>query len=163
MIRILVALSLAFLSLASASPVSARDKPANIESDRQILVLLRQIPAHYRSDSTFDGSYGDGMNRAGRERLGRKIAREHKILFVDSWPMPVLGLDCLIMAAPEGRSTEAVAAEIARDTNVEWAEPVRLYKAMGGPVAYMIRCSPSLPRPGNGILPSCIRSRPASV
>lgn len=136
MTRILIALMMALSSFASALPARAQDRPNAIEPDRQILVLLRQVPAHYRSDSTFDGSYSDGLDRAARERLGRKIAREHKILFIDSWPMPVLGLDCLIMAAPDAQSTASVAAEIARDANVEWAEPVRLYKTMSGPLAY---------------------------
>lgn len=136
MTRILLALILAVLPLPFASTVLAQDGPEIVEPDRQILVLLRQIPAHYRSDSTVDGSYGDGMGRAARERLGRKIARKHNIMFVDSWPMPVLDLDCLIMAAPDAQSTAALAAEIARDANVEWAEPVRLYKAMSGATAY---------------------------
>ncbi len=136
MTRILVALLLAFSSLSSGPPARAQGRSNAIEPDRQILVLLRQAPAHYRSDSTFDGNYGDAMSRAARERLGRKIASEHHILFVDSWPMPVVGLDCLIMAAPDGKSAASVAAEIARDANVEWAEPVLLYRTMSGAAAY---------------------------
>lgn len=136
MTRILVVLLIALSSLSSALPARAQDSSNMIEPDRQILVLLRQAPAHYRSDSTFDGNYGDAMSRAARERLGRKIAREHNILFVDFWAMPVVGLDCLIMAAPDGQSAAAVAAEIARDADVEWAEPVQLYKGMSGPAGY---------------------------
>lgn len=136
MTRILVALLIALSSLSSALPAWARDRSNTIEPDRQILVLLRQMPAHYRSDSTFDGNYGDTMNRAARERLGRKIAREHNVQFVGSWPMPVVGLDCLIMAAPNAKSAAAVAAEIARDADVEWAEPVQLYRTMGSAAGY---------------------------
>jgi subtilisin family serine protease len=127
---------IALLSLLSALPARAQDSSNMIEPDRQILVLLRQTPAHYRSDSTFDGNYGDAMSRAARERVGRKIAREHNILFVDFWAMPVVGLDCLIMAAPDGQSAAVVAAEIARDADVEWAEPVQLYRGMSGKAGY---------------------------
>jgi subtilisin family serine protease len=136
MTRMFTRMIAAMLFLVSAASAAAQSSEEAIEPDRQILVLLRQAPAHYRSDSAYDGSYGGGMDRAARERLGRKIAHEHNILFVGSWPMPVVGLDCLIMAAPDAQSAAAVAAEIALDADVEWAEPVQLYAVKGGPAGY---------------------------
>jgi subtilisin family serine protease len=124
------------LALATSASLHAEEAQVSVEPERQILVLLRQTPAHYRADSTYGGSYGDGMNQAARERIGRRIARDNSVEFVGSWPMPVIGLDCLIMAARDAQSTAETAAQIARDPNVEWAEPVRLYKAMGNAAAY---------------------------
>jgi subtilisin family serine protease len=49
--------------------------------------------------------------------------------------MPLLGLDCYIMAVPEGQSTEAAAAEVSHDAGVEWSEPMHLYHARGSPTA----------------------------
>jgi subtilisin family serine protease len=45
--------------------------------------------------------------------------------------MPMIGVDCFIMAVPDGRSTSAAADELSRDTKVAWAEPVQLYQAQG--------------------------------
>ena len=126
----------ALLALLTSASLHAEEAQISIEPERQILVLLRQAPAHYRADSTYGGSYGDGMSQAARERIGRRIARDNDIEFVGSWPMPVIELDCLIMAAHDAQSTAAAAAQIARDPTVEWAEPVRLYKAMGSAAAY---------------------------
>ena len=43
--------------------------------------------------------------------------------------MPMIGVDCFVMAVPQGRSTESAADELSMDNKVAWAEPVQLYHA----------------------------------
>ena len=127
LLAVLAALALA----APISPAIAQGSPT-IPPDRQILVMVNHPPDHFRPDGAYGGGYGDDLGRSARERLARGIAREHGLTFVDGWPMPMIGVDCFIMAVPEGKSTKAAADELSRDTKVTWAEPVELYQAQGG-------------------------------
>lgn len=124
----------AFCAAVAAPPLSvaasAQGSPG-IAPDRQILVMVRHPPDHFRPNSTYGGNYGDDITRSARERLARGIARDHGLTFVDGWPMPMIGVDCFIMAVPAGHSTSVAAEELSHDSKVAWAEPVQLYEAQG--------------------------------
>jgi hypothetical protein len=129
LLRMAAWLWLTVLACASATPTVAQT--AALTSDRQILVLLRQAPAHYRPDADYGGSYGDALSRSARERLGRRIARSHGLTLVGNWPMPLLGLDCLIMNVPDGETPEQAASRVSQDPGVEWSEPMHVYQTKG--------------------------------
>jgi subtilisin family serine protease len=46
--------------------------------------------------------------------------------------MPVLGLDCYVMRYPDNQSAERIIAVLARDPQVEWAQPVASFNGMAG-------------------------------
>ena len=119
------------VAMLPVGPAAFAQGSATIAPERQILVMVRHPPDHYRADGAYAGTYGDDLARSARERLARGIARIHRLTFVDAWPMPMIGVDCFIMAVPEGRSTAAAAEELSRDSRVAWAEPVQLYKTEG--------------------------------
>ena len=121
---LIAAPSLVVAALAQGSPT--------IAPDRQILVMVRHPPDHFRPNTSYGGNYGDDIASSARERLARRIARDHDLTFVDGWPMPMIGVDCFIMAVPAGHSTSVAAEELAHDSKVAWAEPVQLYQAQGG-------------------------------
>jgi hypothetical protein len=101
--------------------------------------MVRHPPDHFRPGGSYGGGgsgYGDDLARSARERLARGIARDHRLTFVDGWPMPMIGVDCFIMAVPDGRSTSAAAAELSRDSKVAWAEPVEMYQAQSAPASH---------------------------
>jgi subtilisin family serine protease len=123
----LVALVVSAFAAASFGPASAGSPDA--ASGRQILVMVKHPPDHYRAGGGYGGGYGDELARSGRQRLARTIARRYGLTFVDNWPMPMIGVDCFVMAVPAGRSTSAVAQLVSRDGDVDWAEPVELYSA----------------------------------
>jgi subtilisin family serine protease len=62
--------------------------------------------------------------------------------------MPLLGVDCFIMAVPNSRSTDAAASEISRDPAVSWSEPVTLYTAQSAPVPHEDALFPAQPAAG---------------
>jgi subtilisin family serine protease len=128
-------LSLAIAALALAVPAFAQGAP-NLPPNRQILVMVRHPPDHFRPGGSYGGGYGDDLARSARERLARSIARDHRLTFVDSWPMPMIGVDCFIMAVPDGQSAAAAAQELSHDSKVAWAEPVELYQAQGGSASH---------------------------
>jgi subtilisin family serine protease len=128
----LLAVLLAALTAGSFAPAAAAERPA-ASVDRQILVMVKLPPDHFRAGGAYGGSYGDELGRSSRERLARSIARRYSLNLVDSWPMPMIGVDCFIMAVPDARSTAAAAQQVAHDADVDWAEPVELYTSRGEP------------------------------
>ncbi len=124
--KIIVAIAFA----ATLAP-SAHGQPTNEADDpaRQILVMVRLTPEHYRPGADAGGGYGDSLSRSARRRMAGRIARAHGLRFVDDWPMPLLALDCLVMAVPDGRPLDAVASEVSRDDGVAWSQPARFYHA----------------------------------
>ena len=154
----LLALLAAIAALALSAPAFAQGSP-KIPPGRQVLVMVNHAPDHFQPNGGYGGGYGDDLERSARERLARRIARQHGLQFVDGWPMPMIGVDCFIMAVPEGRSTAAAAEELSHDTKVSWAEPVQLYQAQGGTVS---ENDPRSRRRGNGNSRTFTGSRPAA-
>lgn len=122
------ALAAAWLLLA-AGPAAAQTAEPAYATGQQVLVLLRLPAEHLQPRSGYAGSYGDAAGHAARKRIAQKLARQHGLVLVDDWPMPMLGVDCFIMQAPPGRSAADEARALSRDPAVEWAEPSSLYHA----------------------------------
>ncbi|MBW8815485.1 MAG: S8 family serine peptidase [Caulobacterales bacterium] len=130
----LLALAGPVLAQAPATSRPAADLPAMASAgvaERQVLVLLRLPPEHFRADGGYAGGYGGGVGRAARQRIAERLAREHGLALAEGWPMPLVGLDCFVMTAPPGRAPAQVAAELARDREVAWSEPMHVYRAEG--------------------------------
>lgn len=132
----LVYLFLAIL-FAVLTPAQARaESPAPIYTERQILVLLKQVPRHARSGSGYAGTYGDALSKSARERLGRRIARDAALGFVGNWPMPLIGLDCFILAVPAHISVEQAIARVSKHRDVEWVQLVNEFTTSQSTNAY---------------------------
>ena len=116
------------MTFARLSPAAAAE-PRRAAPDREILVMVKHPPDHYRTNGAYGGGYGDELARSERERLARHIARTYRLSFVDQWPMPMIGMDCFVMEVTDGRSSAAAAEQVARDSEVAWAEPVSVYQA----------------------------------
>lgn len=131
-IRLLFAICAGIVALGLGGAAAAQGSPS-VPAERQILVMVRHPPDHFRPNGAYGGGYGDDLVRSARARLARTIAHDHGLTFLDGWPMPMIGVDCFIMAVPDGRSTSAAAEELSHDAKVSWAEPVQLYEAQGSP------------------------------
>ena len=62
--RRLLALTLAAFAAISVAPAGASESPS-ASPDRQILVMVRHPPDHYRANGAYGGSYGDELARNG--------------------------------------------------------------------------------------------------
>lgn len=128
----LAALCLFGLAMLLPAPLHAQRADPVASSRQQILVLLRLPPPRYRLGRGYGGGgYDDDPAHGARRRLAARIAHDHGLALVTDWPMPLLGLDCYVMAVPDGRSTEAVAALVSKDPDVDWAEPMHVYRTQG--------------------------------
>lgn len=116
--------------VADATPV----QEAAPEAERRILVMLRMPPEHYRPGSEYGsaGGYGDPAAGLARRRLAARIAREQHLRLVDNWPMPILGIDCVIMIVPGAEPVEAVAERVSRMDGVAWSQPLNRFDTQGG-------------------------------
>jgi len=126
-VKTLIVLCLAVLALlAPLAPSQAVEGP---DTGRQILVMLKMPPDHYRPGSAYSGSYGAASTQGARNRIAARIARRHGFTLVNNWPMPMLGIDCFVMTLPDGLTPEAAAEQISHDADVAWSQPLQLYHA----------------------------------
>jgi len=127
----LVALALAALAAALQPEASYAKDAAAGSPDRQILVMVRIAPNHYRPTGDYGGAYGDQTAQSTREHLARRVARQYGLKLVDNWPMPTIGVDCFVMVVPDGRSTSVAAEQVSHDSDVAWAQPMAVFSARG--------------------------------
>ena len=123
----LVVLNLAALAAALQPAPSYAKDAAPSSPDRQILVMVRIAPSHYRPTGDYGGAYGDQTAQNTREHLARRVARKYRLKLLDNWPMPTIGVDCFVMLVPDGRSTTAAAEQVSHDFDVAWAQPMALF------------------------------------
>lgn len=125
--------------IAAATPAHAAEPPviatAAQDGGGQVLVLLRLPAPHVRVGADYAGGYGDGASRAARRRIAAALARRHGLAVIDDWPMPLLGVDCFVMAVRAGQQPAAVSAALAGDARVAWAQPVNLFATRGAATA----------------------------
>jgi subtilisin family serine protease len=123
-----VALLAAPLRLAQA----ANADPSSALPSRQILVMMKVPPQHFRPGAAYGGRYGDTAALAARRRTAENVAQKNGLAIVDGWPMPLLGVDCYVMRLLDGVSVEAAVQRASRDPRVAWSEPMQVYQAQGG-------------------------------
>ena len=141
--RRLIRLLLLALLLGWARCGAAAADPSGPAQDPrgQVLVFLRIAPEHFRPGADYHDGYGDSMAAGARRSAAERLAHAHGLTLAGDWPLPLIGEDCFVMNAPQGRSPAALAGELSKDPAVSWAEPMNLYRGEGAPV----RGDPLLP------------------
>lgn len=125
-------LLLGVIALGSVRPAHTQELPADPDR-RQILVMLKMPPPHFRPGASYGGGYGDTTALAARRREALGIARRHGLALVDSWPMPLIGVDCYVMRVPAGIALDAAIARVSKEPRVAWSQPLQTYEARGSP------------------------------
>lgn len=127
-------LPLCLCSLVTAPAMAGDDDPTAAPDDarRQVLVMLRLPPAHYRPDSAYTGGYDAEVGSAARRALAGELARRHGLSLVTHWPIAALGVDCFVMAVPPPGTASEMAETLAEDPRVAWAQAMNVYRGLGG-------------------------------
>jgi subtilisin family serine protease len=130
----LLCLGLAFCALPGGAQPAKTDTAGTpaASSSRQLLVMLRMAPPHFRPDSSYGGGYADDGTRAARRREASALAIAHGLRLVDDWPMPAIGIDCFVMEDPGSAPLERALAALEHDPRVAWAQAVNDYRGLGG-------------------------------
>ena len=102
---------------------------AGASFDRQLLVMLRSAPPHFRPDASY-GAYDASIGRAAQLRVAERLASEYELKLVDSWPMPALGVDCFVMEVRGGASLDQLVARLSADARVESVESMNVFTVL---------------------------------
>ena len=134
----LIAVGLALgLAAAHAAPAPPPAADAVQSEAREILVMLRIPPDHYRPNASYGGDYGDPFTINARRRLAERIAHRYGLEFVgDGWQMPLLGLDCYVMRVRQEETLETAMKRVAHAPEVAWTEPMHVYQTQAGSAAF---------------------------
>ncbi len=125
------------MTICATAPAFASSPTAAVSAAQsQILVMVRHPVDHYRPNGAYGGGYGDDLARSARRRLAQRIARDYGLKLVDDWPMPMMGLDCFVMAVTDGRSTDVAIEQVSKDSAVAWSQPVGLFRAQSESVSH---------------------------
>lgn len=131
--KALLGLTLAFalcLQAHAGEDVAPAQLPATAQ--RQVLVMLRLPPQHFRPDGAYAGGYMDDGARAARRRVASELAAAYGLRLRDNWPMPAIGVDCFLMEELRDTPPERVLDELAHDPRVAWAQPLGEYRGLDG-------------------------------
>lgn len=108
----------------------------SLESSAKIMVMI-DLPANrVRSNSGYSAGYGDARQKAIRARLGRNIAKEYGLKFIDNWPMPQIDVECFIMEVPDKMTIEDIVTTLSNDKRVNWVEPMADYDTQSAIQSY---------------------------
>jgi hypothetical protein len=128
-----IAMLFAFCMLYSLGVAAAQPRADTDADPRELLVLLRLPPEHFRPGDGYAGNYGDALGASARRRVAARIAKEHGLALGIDWPMPLAGVHCFVMALPEGETPEHALRALALDPAVAWAQPMHVYHARAAP------------------------------
>ncbi len=114
------------LSSTATLPAAARAVPGDF-----VVVTIRNpiVPAPLRAASTPRGYDGAGTYRAGgtARAAGASLAAQYGLLEVSSWPIAMLGVDCLVYGLPTGSDRARMLATLQRDGRVESVQPLQAF------------------------------------
>ena len=113
-------------------PMAARANPG-----AYLVVTIRNpiAPAPVRAASTLRGYDGVGTYIAGAaaRTASRALAAQYGLVEVSSWPIALLGVNCLVYEVPAGADTGGIAASLKRDRRVESVQPLQAFDTESDP------------------------------
>jgi subtilisin family serine protease len=105
------------------------EPPAEVRGERVLVMLPDAAPAHFRPGA--GGGYLDTARRARVLGVAQSLVKAHGGAILEAWPMPSLGLHCVLVAVPSGMTAERFADIVGHDARVEWAQQVVEYRTLG--------------------------------
>jgi subtilisin family serine protease len=102
-----------------------------VAAPQQVLVMLRSPTPHARLDGSYGGTYSDAARAQAQARTAARLAAQHGLTVVTQWPMPSLGMDCIVMNLPPGASLAESVAALEAHAEVAWAQPMNEFQAQG--------------------------------
>ena len=123
---------LAILALSFAVYGASAERPADrAAADRQILVMLRAAPPHFRPDAAYAAVYDSRVRQGAQRRIAERLARQHALEVIEGWPMPALGVDCFVLESATPAGIDAAVEAIGRDARVESVQAMNVFHVLG--------------------------------
>jgi len=114
---------------AAGSEATVSESYGDEAVERQLLVMVRMPPVHFRPDVAYGSSYVR-VGQQARRKIAQALATEYGLTVIDNWPMPAIGVDCFVMQAPDNVSPARLAERLSADPRVESAQAVNLFRAL---------------------------------
>jgi len=138
--------------IARADDVATAQPPTAAQANARRVMVMLDLPAdHMRAGSSYGGDYGDSLGERQRLQAARKLAREHNLTLLETWPMALIGVNCVIMQINDDRTVEAVVSEMEKASGVAWSQPYNEFQMQGAappgplPGAYNDKLLPAQP------------------
>jgi hypothetical protein len=128
---LLVAAACCLSACATARDTSLPPTSDSVAAQRQVLIMIRQPPPHFRPDDGYGGTYRDEGGAEGRRRLVLRLGSEYGLELISEWPMPSLAVDCYLMNIAGAQTPAVLIERLGRDRRVESAEPVEIFHTFG--------------------------------
>lgn len=99
-------------------------------ADRQLMVMVADAaPAHFRPGAG-GGGYVDTTRRQRVLSVAQAALRSHGATVVGDWPMPSLGVYCVVVRLPAGADRDAIARGLEADPRIAWVQPVQRFEVL---------------------------------
>lgn len=98
---------------------------------RQILVMLRVTPPHFRPEANYANGYDSRSEQHAWRRMAEELANKHSLKVVAEWPMPALAVDCFVMQAAADDSIARLVERLSQDPRVESVQAMNLFHMLG--------------------------------
>lgn len=122
----------ALAACAAPPPKTTAAPPAGPE----LLVMFQDnVPAHFRPDAT-GGGYGAPDVRARVLAQARTLATKHHLIVKGDWPMPSLGIYCVLVRPAEDVPLERLLSTLEAEPGVAWAQTVQTFKVLAAKDPY---------------------------
>jgi len=138
-----VGLGMALVSKGAAAQESVMD-PSHANRDsadpishaaRKILVVLKQHPSppllHPGSTARPYGGRAVYSATARSRRTAAHIARDYELQQVDSWPIELLGVNCVVYEVPTQSRLEPLLEHLSQDLRVEMSQKLNRFHVLG--------------------------------
>ncbi|MEJ2085535.1 MAG: S8 family serine peptidase [Acidobacteriota bacterium] len=109
--------------------------PVNETAPHRILVVLKQIPSPplQRPGSTARPYGGRAVysTTSRSRRIAAHIARDYELQQVDSWPIELLGVNCVVYEVPVQDRIEPLLERLSQDSRVEMSQKMNRFHVLG--------------------------------
>jgi len=118
-------------------PLEDRDSadPVSETTPHRILVVLKQIPSPplQRPGSTARPYGGRAVysTTTRSRRIAAHIARDYELQQVDSWPIELLGVNCVVYGVPAQARLEPLLESLSQDSRVEISQKMNRFHVLG--------------------------------
>jgi len=118
---------------ASAAPGVDAGAPAGLDDRVIVVTVVNRVAELPRIAGSTAGLYGRRpryVAGSDAQALLADVARDHHLVPLAAWPIPVLGVHCATLLIPEGASRAEVLAALQADARVDLALPLNRYTTL---------------------------------
>lgn len=128
-------LACALLSACAGTPRDPSQAQARADGPELLVMFEDKVPPHFRPDGG-GGGYGAPDARARVLAQARTLATKHHLVVKGDWPMPSLGIYCVLVHPTDDEPVEQLLKRLESEPGVAWAQTVQTFKVLAAQDPY---------------------------